>query len=213
MMMDTKAESLRTSKRDWLKAAVEILVSEGIDRVKVQVIARNLGVSRSSFYWFFKSRQDLLDQLLTYWRDLNTRSLLERAERPAESACRSVLNIFECWVNEELFDPRLDIAVRDWARRSSEVRKVVDDGDDRRMNALTRMFRRHGYPEEEAFIRARVLYFMQIGYYSLEIDEPMETRLSYLASYLYCFTGLEPTQQEISDFHTFLKNGAVTPAQ
>lgn len=213
MMMDTKAETLRTSKRDWLKAAVEILVSEGIDRVKVQVIARNLGVSRSSFYWFFKSRQDLLDQLLTYWRDVNTRSLLERAERPAESACRSVLNIFECWVNEELFDPRLDIAVRDWARRSSEVRKVVDDGDDRRMSALTRMFRRHGYPEEEAFIRARVLYFMQIGYYSLEIDEPMETRLSYLASYLYCFTGLEPTQQEINDFHTFLKNGAGAPVQ
>lgn len=206
MRMEANRDSLRTTKRDWLKAAVEILVSEGIDRVKVQVIARSLGVSRSSFYWFFKSRQDLLDQLLSHWQDVNTRSLLERAERPADTACRSVLNIFECWVNEELFDPRLDIAVRDWARRSGKVREVVDDGDARRMDALTRMFRRHGYAEEEAFIRARVLYFMQIGYYSLEIDEPMETRLSYLASYLRCFTGLEPTQREINDFHAFLKN-------
>lgn len=213
MRMESDRDSLRTTKRDWLKAAVEILVSQGIERVKVQVIARNLGVSRSSFYWFFKSRQDLLDQLLSHWQDVNTRSLLERAERPADTACRSVLNVFECWVNEELFDPRLDIAVRDWARRSAKVREVVDDGDTRRMDALIHMFRRHGYAEEEAFIRARVLYFMQIGYYSLEIDEPMETRLSYLASYLRCFTGLEPTHQEINDFHAFLKNGASTPAQ
>ncbi|WP_026989601.1 TetR/AcrR family transcriptional regulator [Fodinicurvata sediminis] len=213
MRMESDRDSLRTTKRYWLKAAVEILVAEGIERVKVQVIARNLGVSRSSFYWFFKSRQDLLDQLLSHWQDVNTRSLLERAERPADTACRSVLNVFECWVNEELFDPRLDIAVRDWARRSSTVRQVIDEGDAKRMTALTSMFKRHGYPEEEAFIRARVLYFMQIGYYSLEIDEPMETRLSYLASYLHCFTGLEPTQQEINDFHAFLKNGASVPAQ
>ncbi|MFC4351725.1 TetR/AcrR family transcriptional regulator [Fodinicurvata halophila] len=213
MSMNIDPGSLRTSKRDWLKMAVEILVTGGIDQVKVQVIARNLGVSRSSFYWFFKSRQDLLDQLLAHWQNVNTRSLVERAERPADSACRGVLNVFECWVNEELFDPRLDIAVRDWARRSAKVRKVVDEGDTLRMNALTEMFKRQGYPEEEAFIRARVLYFMQIGYYSLEIDEPMETRLSYLASYLRCFTGLEPTQQEINDFHAFLKNGTSTPAQ
>lgn len=213
MSADIQSGSLRTSKRDWLKTAVEILVTGGIDRVKVQVIARYLGVSRSSFYWFFKSRQDLLDQLLAHWQNVNTRSLIERAQRPADSACRGVLNVFECWVNEELFDPRLDIAVRDWARRSPKVRAVVDEGDAQRMTALTGMFKRHGYPEEEAFIRARILYFMQIGYYSLEIEEAMETRLSYLASYLRCFTGLEPTQEEINDFHTFLKNGANTAVQ
>ncbi|QPC42843.1 TetR/AcrR family transcriptional regulator [Kaustia mangrovi] len=197
----------RTTKLDWLRAAVAALVADGIEGVKVQTIAQKLGVSRSSFYWFFKSRQDLLDHLLDYWLDTNTAPLIARAERPADSACRSVLSIFECWVDEALFDPKLDIAVRDWARRSQAVRKVVDLADERRVTAIAAMFERHGYPREEAFIRARVLYFMQIGYYSLGINEPMETRMSYVAAYLRCFTGLEPTEEEIGDFHAFLKGG------
>lgn len=198
---------LRTSKEDWLRVAVAALIAGGIEQVKVQAIAQTLGVSRSSFYWFFKSRQDLLDQLLDHWLETNTQPLIERAERPADSACRSVLNVFECWVDEALFHPRLDIAMRDWARRSERVRKVVDLADTRRVKALTAMFARHGYDSENAFIRARVLYFMQIGYYSLGVDEPMETRVSYVAAYLRSFTGLEPTPAEINDFHAFLKGG------
>lgn len=201
----TPETAARTSKADWLKCAVALLIAGGIEQVKVRTIAQSLGVSRSSFYWFFKSRQDLLDQILDFWLETNTRPLIERAERPADTACRSVLHIFECWVAEDLFDPRLDIAVRDWARRSKRVRGVVDRGDEKRVTALTAMFERHGYASEDAFIRARVLYFMQVGYYSLAVEEPIETRLAYLAAYLRCFTGQEPTAREIDDFHAFLE--------
>jgi AcrR family transcriptional regulator len=201
----TPETGARTSKADWLKCAVALLIADGIEQVKVRTIAQSLGVSRSSFYWFFKSRQDLLDQILDFWLETNTQPLIERAERPADTACRSVLHIFECWVAEELFDPRLDIAVRDWARRSKRVRGVVDRGDEQRVTALSAMFERHGYASEDAFIRARVLYFMQVGYYSLAVEEPIETRLSYLAAYLRCFTGQEPTEREIGDFHAFLE--------
>ncbi len=203
----------RSTREEWLRAAVDLIVAGGVDRVKVQVIARQLGVSRSSFYWFFKSRQDLLDQLLAHWQATNTAAILERAGREADTPCRSVLNVFECWVKETLFDPRLDIAVRDWARKSEKARQAVDAGDEERMRALTAMFRRHGYAEDEAFIRARVLYYMQIGYYSLDIQEPMETRMAYIANYLRVFTGLEPTDAEIADFQAFLRDGSRSGAQ
>lgn len=194
----------RLNRDDWLKAAVEAIVSGGVDQVKVQVMARNLGVSRSSFYWFFKSRQDLLDQLLAHWQATNTAAIVERAERLAPTPCRSVLHVFECWVREEYFNPRLDIAIRDWARKSEVARRAVDQADEERVRALTRMFERHGYGAPEAFIRARVLYYMQIGYYSLAIEEPMETRLGYVAHYLRVFTGMEPSEKEIADFRAFL---------
>ena len=212
MTDDTDRSSGRLSREDWLKAAVEAIVSGGVEQVKVQVIARNLGVSRSSFYWFFKSRQDLLDQLLEHWQETNTAAIVERAERPAETPCRSVLHVFECWVREELFSPRLDIAVRDWARKSETVRRAVAQGDEERVRALARMFERHGYAGPEAFIRARVLYFMQIGYYSLLVEEPMEARMGYVAHYLRVFTGLEPTSKEIADFRAFLEQGAAPPS-
>ena len=208
----TDRNSGRLTREDWLEAAMAAIIAGGIDQVKVQVIARTLGVSRSSFYWFFKDRQDLLDQLLAHWRATHTAAIVERAERPAATPCRAVLHVFECWVREEYFKPRLDIAVRDWARKSEQARRAVDQADTERVSALTRMFERHGYPEPEAFIRARVLYFMQIGYYSLSVEEPMETRMGYVAYYLRVFTGLEPSEQEIADFRAFLQEGAASTA-
>jgi hypothetical protein len=45
-----------------------------------------------------------------------------------------------------------------------------------------------------------VLYFMQIGYYSLDLEETLATRLTYVADYLRAFTGREPTRQEVATF-------------
>ena len=70
------------------------------------------------------------------------------------------------------------------------------------------MYRRHGYSEEDALVRARVLYMMQVGYYVLEIREPVKTRLSHLAAYLRSFTGVEPDAAEIADFRTFVLDKA-----
>ncbi len=111
------AEQRKSTKEDWLNLAVKALVSDGIDHVKIQVIAKELNVSRSSFYWFFESLQDLHNQLLERWLKKNTGPIIERAMRPAPTIIRAIINVFECWTDEELYDPRLDMAIRLWARR------------------------------------------------------------------------------------------------
>jgi len=185
--------------------AKRILASEGVEKLKVMNLAQRLNVSRSSFYWFFKSRDDVLDQLLHHWRHKNTASIVERAARPSHSIAEAVLNVFECWVDESLYDPGLDFAVREWARRSAEVRALVDQADDARVTAVSAMFHRHGYEETEAFIRARVLYFTQIGYYALDVREPMDLRLSYLEAYIRSYTGQDASAREINRFRAFAK--------
>lgn len=206
-MKDVAAEGLnggRTTREDWLNLALDILVSDGVEKVKVLTLAKRLDVSRSSFYWFFKSRQDLLDRLLDRWRDTNTMALVERAGRPSQNIIQAVLNVFECWVDDRLFDPQLDFAVREWSRRSGPVRHIVDQADDARVEAIKQMFSRHGYAPDDAFVRARVLYFMQIGYYSLELRETMETRMDYLTDYLRSFTGVEATTGDLESFKKFV---------
>ncbi|UCI13532.1 MULTISPECIES: TetR/AcrR family transcriptional regulator [unclassified Mesorhizobium] len=197
--------NIKVTREDWLKLALETLISDGVESVRVQTLGQKLDVSRSSFYWYFKSRQDLLDQLLDYWRQTNTRFIVERAARPSATVIRGVMSIFECWVDEKLFDPQLDFAIRAWARRSPVIRRALDDADEERVDAIRDLFRRHGYDEEDAFVRARVLYFMQIGYYSLELDEPMSSRLPHVASYLRSFTGQEPTAQDVEDFSRYVE--------
>jgi len=190
----------KSTQFDWLSLAIETLVNEGIDQVKVQVMAKKLGVSRSSFYWFFESIQDLQNQLLSHWLSRNTDPIIERALRPAPNVVRAVCNVFECWVDPELFDPNLDAAIRYWGRRDPAVRSIVDQADTKRLEAVARMFMRYDYPEEEALIRARVLYFTQIGHYTLEVRENPEVRMSHLRSYLLTFTGHEPQPDDTASF-------------
>lgn len=197
--------NVKVTREDWLRVALDTLVSDGVEQVKVLPLGQRLGVSRSSFYWYFKSRQDLLDQLLDHWQKTNTRAIVERTERPAASISEGVLNVFECWIDEELFDPRLDFAVREWARRSGPVRHIVDQADEQRVQALTALFLRHGYEPTDGFIRARILYFMQIGYYALDLAEPQSKRLSYLAAYLRGFTGEEPDPALLQRFQLFAR--------
>ncbi|MDQ6437370.1 TetR/AcrR family transcriptional regulator [Mesorhizobium sp. LHD-90] len=195
--------NLKATREDWLNVALEAMASEGVEAVRILSLGQRLGVSRSSFYWYFKSRQDLLDQLLDYWRNRNTRVIVERASRSADTITEGVLNVFECWVDETLFDPRLDFAIRAWARQSPDVHRTVDEADEMRVDAIRDMFQRHGFEEKEAFVRARVLYFVQIGYYSLEIVESMNSRLSLVPSYVKTHTGKDPTQREMDTFAEF----------
>ncbi len=188
----------RVSREDWIRTALDTLVSEGIENVKVLPLSHKLEVSRSSFYWFFRSREDILDQLLKHWKNTNTRVIVERAALKSATVSQGILHLFACWIDESLFDPRLDFAVREWARRSGHVRRAVDLADDTRVEAIKKMFLRHGYRKRDAFIRARVVYFMQIGYYSLDLEEPLDTRLSYVAEYLRVFTGQEAETREVS---------------
>ncbi|MBL8584840.1 MAG: TetR/AcrR family transcriptional regulator [Rhizobiaceae bacterium] len=196
--------NIKVTREDWLRLALDTLISDGVENVRVLALGQKLQVSRSSFYWYFKSRQDLLDQLLDRWRDTNTRYIVEHAARPSATIIRGVMSIFECWVDERLFDPRLDFAIRAWARHSGSVRRIIDQADDERVAAIRDMYVRHGYTAEDAFVRARVLYFMQIGYYSLELHEPMSDRLSLVAGYLRAFTGQEPTADDIADMARYV---------
>lgn len=194
----------RVTRRDWLDAALAALVAEGVEGVRVLVLAERLGVSRSGFYWYFRSRDELLACLRDHWRATNTAAIVERAGRPAATIVRAVLNVFECWADERLFDPALDFAVRDWARRAEDVRQAVAQADSERLSAIGAMYRRHGFSEEDALVRARVLYMMQVGYYVLGIREPVKTRLSHLAAYLRSFAGVEPDAAELADFQAFV---------
>lgn len=190
---ETEDRAERLTRQDWLDLALRTLVEEGIDNVKIQIMAKQMNVARSSFYWHFASRDALQQAMLDEWLRKNTSPIIERSMRPAADVIMAVINVFECWLDETLFDPALDMAVRLWARRSAEVRAVVTQTDGIRVDALRRMFLRYGFPEEEALIRARTLYYTQIGQYTLEDFEPAEIRFSYGPAYLHIFTGQEPT--------------------
>ena len=197
---DALPGNVKVTREDWLRVALDLLVSDGVESVKVLTIGDRLGVSRSSFYWYFKSRKDLLDQLLAEWERGNTGILIAHARLPADDIIDALNNFFRCIVDPDGFNYRLDFAVREWARRDGTVRRVIDRSDSARHAALAQMFERHGYTPDEADIRARVLYYQQLGYYALDLAEPLEERLTRVRGYLYCFSGVPPRDEQVQAF-------------
>ena len=198
--------NVKATRDDWLDRALRVLAIEGVDRVTILNLSARLGVSRSSFYWYFKNRDELLDALLARWEGLNTRSIVTQAKAPAATINEAVCNVFRCWINPEIFSPRLDFAIREWARRSTRVRGALDRSDTERTIAIKAMFERFGYCGEDALVRARVLYYLQIGYYALDIREPIEARLALTPLYLKAITGVAPEEREMAPFRAYAES-------
>ncbi len=198
------SERKQLQRFDWLLKALEIFVEEGIDAVRITRLADELGVTRGSFYWHFSNREELIEALVDYWKSRNTDAIVGSVKK-ARSLSDGIFRFFDTCLDDSLFDPRLDLAIREWARRSEEIRQQLDAADEARVQALTEFYQRFGYPMPEAFIRARVIYFAQIGFYALDVHEDLETRLSYTEAYFLSFTGKELDPETAEKFHLHVR--------
>lgn len=196
-----KPSGWRGSRALWLAAAKQAFLDTGLDAVKIQPLATQLNLSRTSFYWFFKDRNMLLDALLEEWEAKNTGAFVEACSAYAETISEAVLNLITVFQDEALFEPRLDFAVRGWAHQSDPVMARVNDADDRRLDAIRQMFQRFGFPPEDADVRARTVYLTQIGYISMQVQETLATRMARVPAYVQIFCGRAPSKNELARFH------------
>lgn len=195
-----KKTGWRGSEDLWLNAAYDLLIEKGVDAVKVLPLAQTVGLSRTSFYGHFDSREALLDALITRWRDRNTGNLIRQTQAYAETITEAVFNIFDCWLRPDLFDARLDHAIRNWALGDPALRTVLERNDAERIDAIAAMFERFAFPADEARIRAFTIYYTQVGYVSMMVREETPVRVARMPQYIEVFTGKPPTQPEVERF-------------
>jgi len=190
----------RGSKETWLSAAYEVLTNSGVDAVKVMPLAKSLGLTRTSFYWHFKDREALLEAIIQCWEGKNTGNLLKQTRAYGENITEAMFNLFDCWLDDELFDARLDLAIRNWARTDTDLQARLDQADQQRLSGIIEMFKRYGFSQNDAEIRARTIIYTQIGYISMQITETKSTRVVHMPDYIELYTGQRPTPAEIDRF-------------
>ena len=195
----------RGSPAGWLAAAYQCLVESGVDAVRIAPLAERLNLSRTSFYWFFKDREELLATLIDQWRGKNTHNLISQAGAYAETIAEAILNVFDCWLDSDLFDSRLEFAVRSWAQQSAQVAAEINKADAARIEALRDMFIRFDYAPQPADVRARTIYLTQIGYISMKTREDLATRMTRVPYYVQVFTDQAPQKRELERF--FARHG------
>lgn len=200
MNVSVSVGSRRGSPEIWLDAAYETLLESGVDAVKIQPLAAKLNLSRTSFYWFFGDREQLLEALVSRWREKNTGNILKQTAAYAETIAEAILNVFDCWLDKELFDAQFEFAVRSWALQSPEILEEVQKADSVRVEAMTQMFRRFGFDATAADVRAQTVYLVQIGYISKQTREGISDRMARIPSYIEIFSGQIPERRELDRF-------------
>lgn len=176
-------------RQAWLDAARRALIEEGTAGVEINKLAKRLDVTRGGFYWFFESREQLLDELLDYWVNASTMVFERILQSPGRNGVREYQALIDLWIDEKEYEPEWDGAVRDWARTSAAVRRAVHRVDDRRIAIIERIFLDMGYKGTDAHVRARVTYYHQVGYYAIGVRETRKERLRLLPFYVKVLTG------------------------
>ncbi|MDR5815591.1 MULTISPECIES: TetR/AcrR family transcriptional regulator [unclassified Caballeronia] len=199
--MDQTVDTVRGSADMWLDCAYESLLEGGVEAVRILPLAKKLNLARTSFYWFFRDRDELLNALVARWEEKNTGNWVTRNEAYADSICEAMLNIFDCWFDDSLFDTRFEAAIRNWAQQSPEITRLIQKDDALRIDVLTATFVRFGYDADVADVRARTTYLTQVGYAAMRAEESFETRMKRIPAFVEVFTGVRPQEHEMQRFY------------
>lgn len=198
----------RGSPELWLQAAYQALVEKGLDAVKIQPLAAQLNLSRTSFYWFFTNRDALLAELAQMWERRTTLPLVAATRLYAETETEAMLNVIGAFLSDATFDSPLEQAVRGWAQQDPAMRARLHLADQLRLEALCQMLRSWGHDPLDADVRARTIYLVQIGYISMQTRETLETRLERIPNYVEIYTGRRPSPREMARFIAGVGRGA-----
>lgn len=150
---------------NWIQAATDLLVDQGIDSVRVDVLSKRMGVTRGSFYWHFRDREDLLRSVLQAWRSRATEQVTARFERDHSDPRELVHELFLLPFRGQSAEraARIELAIRAWARRDDIARQAVDEADASRIAYIAQVFSALGFGIAEARQRAFLLYAYEVA--------------------------------------------------
>ncbi len=152
----------KLGRQDWLEIGLQTLIESGIEAVRVEPLAKLLAVTRGSFYWHFKNRDELLLAILQEWENQGTEKIVREIETTAATPSAKLLQLFEVAARD---DDRLEKAVRTWAANDAHATAAIDRVDRRRLVYLQDLFLQLGYSTPEAKVRARIAYSFRLGWF------------------------------------------------
>jgi AcrR family transcriptional regulator len=173
MASPAPARTVSLHPDDWIRAAQARLAAHGVEFVRVEVLARDLGVSKGSFYWHFRDRGELLEKMLAGWEAGELEWL--NAEVGGGAATR--------WANfiKRTSDPerqRTEIALRAWARGDDLVAARVAAVEKRKTRLIADVLRDIGFTQSAADSGSEVVLLICLGW----LDRATRDRQHQIAS-------------------------------
>jgi AcrR family transcriptional regulator len=182
-MVGQKLAESKLGRQDWVKMGLAVLAESGVEAVRVEPLAKRMRVTKGSFYWHFKDRNDLLGAVLAEWVEIDTHSIIEQVNQIDADPKTKLLRLFELAIADDgltpgIADGALEKAIRAWATNDAKVAAVLEQVDRQRLDYTKNLFLEIGFSEAEALARARLAYYSLVGEFTVGVPTNQADRLT-----------------------------------
>jgi AcrR family transcriptional regulator len=169
------AAPTRTPRTSWVDEGLRALGVGGPDAVRIEKLAQALGVTKGGFYWHFEDRSALLDEMLDAWERVVIDEVIEQIEGEGGDA-RAKLRRLSALAFSGRDLMKIELAIRDWARREKAVAKRLRRLDNRRMEYMRSLFGAFCPDEDDVEVRCMLLLSLWVGNHFIAADHGARSR-------------------------------------
>jgi AcrR family transcriptional regulator len=166
----------RTPPARWVEEGLRALALGGPDAVRIELLARTLGVTKGGFYGYFNDRRALLEAMLDTWERRVIDEVIERVEGEGGDAKAKLRRLFVLASSSAGELLKVELAIRDWARRDKAVAKRLRRIDDRRMEYMRSLFGAFCRDEDDVEARCLLVFSLFIGSHFITVDHGGRSR-------------------------------------
>ncbi|HXB77298.1 MAG TPA: TetR/AcrR family transcriptional regulator [Bradyrhizobium sp.] len=166
----------------WIEAGIREIARSGVDGVRVEVLAKNLGVTKGGFYRRFRDRAALLDGILQSWSAGRIAAIEQQTSLDGTSArerLKTLVRLYSERVSPE--GMAVELAIRQWARTDQAAADAVARVDAARLENVALLYRATGVSLEEADARAFLFYCFIFGQSLLFLERGPRKRAQLVA--------------------------------
>jgi len=168
-------EAIKLGRKDWVKQGLKILGESGIEAVRVEPLAKLMNVTKGSFYWHFKNRDELLEALLQEWVRSETEGIIQRVDEKHGDAIAKLMHLFELAIQD---DGKVENAIRAWATNDVKAANILSKVDSHRLEYTRDLFLQIGFSGIDAMVRARMAYYtLVVGEFTVGTRMNQDERL------------------------------------
>jgi AcrR family transcriptional regulator len=170
------------TSESWVRAGFDELARAGVEGVRVEVLAKNLGVTKGGFYRRFRDRAALLAAMLEDWSGGRIAAIEQQASLEGESArerLRALVRLYSERMNTE--GMAIELAIRQWARSDEAAAQAVASVDAARLKNVAQLYRATGLEADEADAQAFLFYCFIFGQSLLFLERGPRKRAQLIA--------------------------------
>jgi AcrR family transcriptional regulator len=149
------------TKKDWIKAGFEILINEGINNVKIEAMARKLGVTKGGFYGYFLNREAFLQAMLEDWEERHSSEIFNYINSLTGSLSDKLQKLLYA-VDDIKYDA-IELSMCNWATNDPLAKKILMRVVRERLEFCTNLFLEGGFAQDEAEKRANIVHHFMAG--------------------------------------------------